>query len=126
MSKDQPRDRQFKVLKFVGKGSYGSVFLVQRLADGQTYALKEMDVRSMSQAEREDSANEIRLLASVSHPNVISYNEAFLDGNRLCIIMEYAGDGDIAKLIKSERRVKEGALDQECVCPMGHQPTAQG
>jgi hypothetical protein len=30
-------------------------FQVQRLSDGQTYALKEMDVRSMSQAEREVS-----------------------------------------------------------------------
>lgn len=75
-------------------------FLVQRLVDGQQYALKEMDVRSMSHAEREDAVNEIRLLASVAHPNVTSYNEAFLDGNRLCIIMEYAGDGDLAKLIK--------------------------
>ncbi|GLI64257.1 hypothetical protein VaNZ11_007459 [Volvox africanus] len=100
------KDRQFKVLKFVGKGSYGSVFLVQRLADSQTYALKEMDVRSMSQAEREDSINEIRLLASVSHPNVISYNEAFLDGNRLCIIMEYAADGDLAKVIKKQQQMR--------------------
>ncbi len=73
---------------------------MQRLADSKTYALKEMDVRSMSQAEREDSINEIRLLASVQHPSVISYNEAFLDGNRLCIIMEYAADGDLAKVIK--------------------------
>ena len=96
----------FKVLKFLGKGSYGSVFQVQRLSDGQEYALKEMDVRSMSQGEREDSANEIRLLASVRHPNVIAYNEAFLDGNRLCIIMEYAPDGDLAKVIKKYQLMK--------------------
>ncbi len=29
-----------QVVKFLGKGSYGSVFQVQRLGDGQTYALK--------------------------------------------------------------------------------------
>eukprot|EP00201_Polytomella_parva_P011603 CAMPEP_0175073940 /NCGR_PEP_ID=MMETSP0052_2-20121109/20920_1 /TAXON_ID=51329 ORGANISM="Polytomella parva, Strain SAG 63-3" /NCGR_SAMPLE_ID=MMETSP0052_2 /ASSEMBLY_ACC=CAM_ASM_000194 /LENGTH=341 /DNA_ID=CAMNT_0016341963 /DNA_START=37 /DNA_END=1059 /DNA_ORIENTATION=+ len=97
---------KFKVLKFLGKGSYGSVYLVQRLLDGQTYALKEMDVRSMNQAEKEDSINEIRLLASVQHPNVISYNEAFLDGNRLCIIMEYAPEGDLAKIIKKHQMMK--------------------
>eukprot|EP00967_Tisochrysis_lutea_P076710 scaffold103865_cov19-Tisochrysis_lutea.AAC.1 len=51
----------------------------------QAYYMRtqEMDVRSMSQAEREDSVNEIRLMASVDHPNVIAYNEAFLDGNKL-------------------------------------------
>lgn len=75
-------------------------YQVQRLSDDRTYALKEMDVRAMGQAEREDCVNEIRLLASVQHPNVIGYNEAFLDANRLCIIMEYAPDGDLAKLIK--------------------------
>eukprot|EP00877_Chromochloris_zofingiensis_P002096 jgi/Chrzof1/11888/Cz06g13190.t1 len=97
---------KFKVLKFLGKGSYGSVYQVQRLSDDRTYALKEMDVRAMGQAEREDCVNEIRLLASVQHPNVIGYNEAFLDANRLCIIMEYAPDGDLAKLIKKWQFMK--------------------
>jgi serine/threonine protein kinase len=75
-------------------------YQVQRLTDGQTYALKEMDVRAMSQVEREDAVNEIRLLASVQNPNVIRYNEAFLDGNKVCIIMEYAPGGDLSKVIK--------------------------
>lgn len=30
----------FQVIKFLGKGSYGSVLQVQRLGDGQPYALK--------------------------------------------------------------------------------------
>lgn len=45
----QPAQREvnmkFKVLKVVGKGSYGTVYQVQRLSDAKTYALKEMDVR---------------------------------------------------------------------------------
>ncbi len=40
---------KFKVVKVVGKGSYGTVYQVQRLSDGETYALKEMDVRAMNQ-----------------------------------------------------------------------------
>ena len=40
--------------------------------------------------ERKDCANEIRLLASVKHPNIVRYYEAFLDGNWLCIVMECA------------------------------------
>lgn len=31
---------KFKVVKVVGKGSYGTVYKVQRLSDGQAYALK--------------------------------------------------------------------------------------
>jgi len=44
--------------------------------------------------------------SSHQHPNIISYNEAFLDGNRLCIIMEYAADGDLAKVIKKYQLLK--------------------
>lgn len=64
------------------------------LSDGRRVSIP------LLQVEREDAANEIRLLASIQHPNVIGYHEAFLDGNRLCIIMEFAPDGDIAKIIK--------------------------
>jgi hypothetical protein len=43
---------------------------------------------------------QVRLLASVAHPNVIRYHEAFLDGHRLCIVMELAPDGDLSKVIQ--------------------------
>ena len=69
-----------QVQKLLGKGSYGIVYRVKRLSDGGVYALKEADVRKMSPLERADAVNEIRLLASVKHPNVVRYNEAFLDG----------------------------------------------
>ena len=52
-----------------------------------------------------DAVNEIRLLASVRHPNIVAYNEAFVDGNRLCIVMEYAPHGDMARSIKRRAQV---------------------
>jgi len=41
--------------------------------------------------------NEIRILASVDHKNVIGYKEAFFDedSNMLCIVMENADGGDL-------------------------------
>jgi NIMA (never in mitosis gene a)-related kinase 1/4/5 len=96
-----------QVQKFLGKGSYGSVYRVMRLDDQQVYAVKEADVTKMNQQERQDAANEIRLLASVKHPNIVRYFEAFLDGNWLCIIMEYAQCGDLSHYIRKgkERNV---------------------
>lgn len=61
----------FKVLKALGKGSYGTVYKVQRIQDEQFYALKETDLGSMNQNERADSVNEVRLLVSIDHPNVV-------------------------------------------------------
>jgi serine/threonine protein kinase len=59
------------VQKFLGKGAYGSVYLVERMSDHLPYAVKETDVSKMGAVERQDAANEIRLLASVRHPNII-------------------------------------------------------
>ena len=44
-------------------------------------------------------------MASVTHPNVISYKAAFIDeaSSSLCLIMEYANSGDLSERIKMMR-----------------------
>ena len=44
-------------------------------------------------------------MASVTHPNVISYKAAFIDeaSSSLCLIMEYANSGDLSERIKIMR-----------------------
>lgn len=66
--------------KTLGKGSYGTVYRAKRYSDGKVYALKEADVGSMSALEKKDAVNEIRLMASIRHDNVVKYHEAILDG----------------------------------------------
>ena len=44
-------------------------------------------------------------MASVTHPNVISYKAAFIDeaSSSLCLIIEYANSGDLSERIKMMR-----------------------
>merc|ERR1719352_333984 len=96
--------KRFEVQKFLGKGSYGSVYRVRRLSDDKVYALKETNVRNLSQQERQEAVNEIRLLASVQQNAAISgFHEAFIDGNRLCIVMEYAPFGDLSRALRKRQ-----------------------
>ena len=99
----------FKILKVIGKGSFGSVYLVSRKEDQKIYALKTVFMEKLNKKEQENSVNEVRLLASISHPNVIGYKEAFWDekNSSLNIIMEYADDGDLqTKIIKKKKEKK--------------------
>lgn len=66
---------------FLGDGAYSNVFRVKRYEDNQMYALKKVKLDHLSEKERENAINEVRILASIKHPNVIQYKEAFLDEN---------------------------------------------
>jgi NIMA (never in mitosis gene a)-related kinase len=63
----------------IGTGSYSSVYKVQRIADKKYYALKKVKMSGLSSKEKENALNEVRFLASINHPNVISYKETFID-----------------------------------------------
>ena len=93
----------FKLGKLLGKGAFGSVSLVTRKTDGKIYAMKRVNIGKLNNKEKESSLNEIRILASLSHPNIIGYKEAFFDQstNTLNIVMEFADEGDLEKKIKN-------------------------
>ena len=93
--------KNFEIGKQLGKGAFGSVYIVKRKDDGITYALKSVPTTSLSHKELESALNEVRLLASLQHPNVIGYKEAFYEESNktLNIVMEYADDGDISSKI---------------------------
>ena len=93
----------FIIRKLIGKGAFGSVSLVTRKTDGKIYAMKRVNMGKLTNKEKESSLNEIRILASLSHPNIIGYKEAFFDQytNTLNIVMEFAEEGDLEKKIKN-------------------------
>ncbi len=103
----------FKIEKVLGKGSFGSVYLVRRKEDNKIYALKSVTLGKLNPKEQRNSVNEVRILASVNHPNVIGYKEAFWDDKdeTLNIVMEYADDGDLQTKICKMR--KEGGMFKE-------------
>ena len=96
--------------KALGKGAFGSVRIVTRKEDKKIYAMKSVNIGKLDNKEKEAALNEVRILASLNHPNIIGYKEAFYDepSKTLNIVMEYADDGDIAQKIKEnlKRRLR--------------------
>ena len=69
----------FYLFKFKGDGAYSSVYKVKRIADGIEYALKKVKLMDLSEKEKQNALNEVRILASVRHQNIIGYKEVFLN-----------------------------------------------
>ena len=103
----------FEIIKSLGQGSFGTVFYVLRKSDNNFYALKRVKISEMSQSDQEHALNEVRVLASFTHQNIISYKECFFSENTktLDIIMEYAENGDLSSKIKESKN--EHLLIQE-------------
>ena len=93
----------FEFRESLGKGSFGSVYIVKRKENQKIYAMKRVRLINLGEKEKQNSFNEVRLLASFSHPNIIGYKEAFFDekSSTLNIVMEYADDGDLSTKIKN-------------------------
>ena len=68
----------FEYGRVLGKGVFGSVLIVKRKEDKEIYAMKRVKIGGLTKKELENSFNEVRLLASLNHKNVIGYREAML------------------------------------------------
>ena len=94
----------FEIVKQLGKGSYGTVYVVRSKLDMNTYVMKKMELNHLKENQQKECYREVSILRKVSHPNIIKYYSSFLENESLCIIMEYAELGDLYTLIKHYKR----------------------
>jgi NIMA (never in mitosis gene a)-related kinase 1/4/5 len=57
----------------------------------------QVKIGNLSDKEKHNALNEVRILASINDDFIIGYKEAFFDeaSSSLCIIIEFANDGDL-------------------------------
>merc|ERR1712226_1361997 len=98
----------FIILKKLGEGSFSEVYNVKRKSDNTIYAMKKVKMGKLSAKEKENALNEVRILASINHPNVIGYKEAFFENEsgNLCIVMEMCDNGDLLQGIEKHKKNK--------------------
>jgi NIMA (never in mitosis gene a)-related kinase len=75
----------FQVISKIGEGAYSTVLMVKRIQDSNIYALKKVKLLNLSDKEKQNALNEVRILASVKNKNVISYKECFFEENETCL-----------------------------------------
>jgi len=94
-------DAKYEKLKLLGTGSFGKAWLVQRKSDRAQLVCKVMDLSAMSSKDQKYMEAEIQCLAACHHFAVIRYQEDFVVGTHMLIIMEFADAGDLNMQIKA-------------------------
>ncbi|RQM30155.1 hypothetical protein B5M09_001921 [Aphanomyces astaci] len=92
--------------RMVSKGAFGEVWVGS--LDGVTVAIKKvLDAKRNDVEELECFAEEIRLLASLSHPNIVTFiGFAWNTLQNLCCVVEYMQHGDLGSYLAAHQEAK--------------------
>ena len=97
------KGRLYKRERVLGRGSFGTAYLVRCRTDSRQYVLKRLDLAHMNKKEQDEAMNEARVLERLRrHPNIIRVREHFVEEGRLCIVMDFADGGDLAQRIEAQ------------------------
>ncbi len=100
---------QYTMVSKLGEGAFSTVYRVRRKEDGKEYALKKMRIANFSEKELANCLNEVRILASIESPYILSYKDSFYDdlSNSFCIVTECLEGGDIFQMINRHKTNKK-------------------
>ncbi|XP_051061955.1 ribosomal protein S6 kinase alpha-2 isoform X2 [Phodopus roborovskii] len=96
---------QFELLKVLGQGSYGKVFLVRKVSGsdaGQLYAMKVLKKATLKVRDRVRSKMERDILAEVNHPFIVKLHYAFQTEGKLYLILDFLRGGDLFTRLSKE------------------------
>lgn len=110
---------EYDRLKILGRGSHGVASLLRRrhrhascTRDGTELCVaKEIDLSALPSDAQREAQNEITILRSLSHVNIVKYYNTFIEDDFLYILMEFADSGDLSTVIRG--RKSEGCNFQE-------------
>ena len=98
----------FICLAQLGKGSFGEVYLVQKINTSEKYAMKVLrKERIIGQNLLKYALAEKNVLSDSNHPFIVKLKYAFQTSTKLFLVLEYCPNGDLSKHLSFEKRFKE-------------------
>ncbi|KAH9094702.1 hypothetical protein LEN26_018106 [Aphanomyces euteiches] len=103
--------KDFELLKVVGQGGFGKVFLAQKVTEphkGDSYAMKVLKKQHvLSSGLVNTTMAERRILTEISHPFVVKLYYAFQSETKLYLVMDYLSGGSLAMHLRRRRKFPE-------------------
>lgn len=98
---------KYRILKRLGRGGLGDVYLAENQLLGRKVAIKHLRPGSVrEQTDIERFLAEARTIARIHHENVLAIHDAIEEGEgNYYLVMEYADEGTVADLLQREGRL---------------------
>lgn len=99
---------QYRILQQLGKGHFATVYLCVERSTGLQFAVKRFEKRPGDDRSRtEGLQQEIGVLKSVSHPNVLCLNDTFDEDDGVYLVLELAPEGELFNCIVMKQKLTE-------------------
>ena len=101
----EPKITDFTIIKELGAGSFGHVYLVTHKKTKVNYAIKAIDKRNKTNIEEKPYfRREVEVMYKIHHPNVVKLFGHFEDNNYCYFIMEYIPIGNLFGIIPKDKK----------------------
>ncbi len=105
---------KYELLDQLGSGGMGIVYRARRPNSRREFALKVIGAKALATPGAvERFRYEVRTLAALNHPNIVTALDAECEGDQHFLVMEYVPGFDLARWLTDERRLP---VDWVCEC----------
>lgn len=103
----------FTPLKFLGKGSFGEVYLVKKKDSGQKYAMKILAKNKMIAEQLiRYAVTERNIISAINSPFIVSLYYSFQTQTKLYLILDYCPGGTLKQIINARGCLSEDLARQ--------------
>ncbi|KAK9881684.1 hypothetical protein WA026_017200 [Henosepilachna vigintioctopunctata] len=92
----------YDVISELGRGMFGTVYLCAKKHNKQKLVMKEIKT-NLQGDDLKNAKNEVAILKSLNHPNIILYYDSYSKNNTFYIMMEYASKGTLHQYLHEKK-----------------------
>ena len=94
---------RYRVIKTLGRGSFGKVKLATNIETKEMVAMKIIDMNKVQQKNMcPQVKKEISIMKKLKHPRVVQVKEVLACSTKIFIVMEYIPRGELKKVLASK------------------------
>ena len=113
---------EYKILKELGQGCFGKVYLIRKILDNKLYVAKKIDLKNLDPNDGDKYIkNEKKIMELLNHKNIVHLYDYFEEKDSAFFIIEYCNGGSLAHHLESHKSKYKRPFNQKMVQLFGKQ-----